>query len=251
MSFQQQVQVQQAPAVEGDFASANPRVSVLAGEGALVAGALGMVVARFGWVTNDSNGNPKSVQNVAAGSWAPNGAPDGFCHRYQQGLIPNYLQESSMMVPGGFPVTLHDRSDAWVITRTAASRGQKVFASLIDGGVSTGAAGSTIAGFVGTASFATNVMTVVTSTGGPLHVGSLVTSAGVAAGTYVTAQTSGTPGGVGTYTLSTAPGTIATQAATATDYVETGTTPGSVPWIVNSAGTGAIGDLIKISAWGL
>lgn len=249
MSFQTQVQQFPAPAVEGDFASANPRVSVLAGSGALVAGALGMVVARFGWVTNDANGNPQTAQNTAAGSWAPNGAPDGFCHRVQQGLIPNYLQESSMMVPGGFPVVLHSRSDAWVLTRTVATRGQKVFASLLDGGVSTGTAGTPVAGFVGTASFATNVMTVVTSTGGPLHVGDVVTSQNVAAGTYITSFGTGS-GGVGTYNLSTSPGTITTQAASASSYVETGTTPGSVPWFVASSGAGAVGNLIRITSWG-
>lgn len=68
--------------------------------------------------------------------------------------------------------------------------------------------------FVGTASFATNVMTVTAVTTGRIDVGDVITSAGVAAGTYVTSLGSGT-GGAGTYNLSTAPGTIAAQAVTA------------------------------------
>jgi hypothetical protein len=70
-------------------------------------------------------------------------------------------------------------------------------------------------GFTGTASFATNVMTVVTNTSGIIVVGDVVTSTGVTVGTTITALLTGTPGAVGsTYSLSTAPGTIATQAAT-------------------------------------
>lgn len=38
MGFQKQVNTTQAPGLPGDFASANPRNTVLAGEGALVAG---------------------------------------------------------------------------------------------------------------------------------------------------------------------------------------------------------------------
>ncbi|MCV5473623.1 hypothetical protein OFN43_32725, partial [Escherichia coli] len=50
--FQSVINQQQAPGVEGDFASANPKASLLAGEGALVAGANGVVVGRFAWVSN-------------------------------------------------------------------------------------------------------------------------------------------------------------------------------------------------------
>lgn len=60
-----------------------------------------------------------------------------------------------------------------------------------------------------TASFATNVMTVtVAPTAGSIGPGSLITSAGVAPGTIVLS-------GTGPYTLSTSPGTITAQAATA------------------------------------
>lgn len=87
-------------------------------------------------------------------------------------------------------------------------------------------------GWVGTASFATNVMTVVSTTSGALAVGQIISSASVAAGTYIVAQLTAT-----TYQLSTSPGTITTQAASATAWIET-------DWYVNSPGN--VMDLIKI-----
>lgn len=92
--------------------------------------------------------------------------------------------------------------------------------------------------FSGTATFATDEMTVATVVSGGVYPGMLVTSAGVDAGTYVVEQISGTPGGVGVYLLSTTPGTITpAQAATATAWIET-------DWYVKSAGN--VMDLIKI-----
>ena len=92
--------------------------------------------------------------------------------------------------------------------------------------------------FVGTATFATNVMTVATVTSGILAPGQIITSASVTAGTYIVAQLTGTPGGVGTYSLSTTPGTITpAQAATATSWIET-------DWYVQSAGN--VMDLITV-----
>ena len=88
----------------------------------------------------------------------------------------------------------------------------------------------------GTASFATNVMTVTAVSAGAFAVGQLVQSAGVAAGTYISSLGTGT-GGTGTYNLSTTPGTISAQAVAASSWVET-------PWYVNSNGNP--GDLIKI-----
>ena len=68
--------------------------------------------------------------------------------------------------------------------------------------------------FSGTASFATNVMTVTVASSGTLKAGDTITSSGVAAGTYITSFGTGT-GGTGTYNLSTSPGTITAQAVTA------------------------------------
>jgi hypothetical protein len=59
-----------------------------------------------------------------------------------------------------------------------------------------------------TASFSTNVMNMTGSDYGVLAVGQEIRATGVAAGTYITAQLTGTPGGTGTYSLSTSPGTL-------------------------------------------
>lgn len=92
-------------------------------------------------------------------------------------------------------------------------------------------------GFVGTATFATSVMTVASVTTGALAVGQYVVSAGVAAGTYIASLGTGT-GGTGTYNLSSTPGTISpAQAATSSAWIET-------PWYAKSPGN--VMDLIAI-----
>lgn len=139
MGFQAAVYIDPNPAVEGDFASANPRASVLAGPGQLVAGDNGLTVGRFAWV--DANGKASN-----AGS----GAPAGFVHREQQGLITIFLAEATMLVPKGLPVVLHNLGDFWAKTKTVATKSQKVFASLTDGTISTDAAGATVAGSIET-----------------------------------------------------------------------------------------------------
>jgi hypothetical protein len=139
MTFQTSIKAQQAPAVEGDFASANPRASVLAGEGAFVAGAAGATVGRFGWA--DASG---LVTNVGSG------APTGFIHREMNALITVYLGVSSMVIPAGLIVTLMSAGDFWAKSLTVATVGQKVFASNTDGTVKTGAAGATVAGYTET-----------------------------------------------------------------------------------------------------
>lgn len=88
-------------------------------------------------------------------------------------------------------------------------------------------------GWVGTATFATDEMTVVSTTSGAIAVGQLVKSAGVDDGTYIIADL-----GAGVYQLSTTPGTITpAQAASASAWIET-------DFEVKSAGN--VMDLIKI-----
>ncbi|MFY2659223.1 structural cement protein Gp24 [Achromobacter xylosoxidans] len=140
MGFQKQVYIEPALGVAGDFASANPRATVLAGPGALVADTAGVTVGRFAWA--DANGK---VTNAGTG------VPSGFVHREQQGVITIWLGEATMLIPAGLGVTLHDGGDFLAATKTVATIGQKVFASNTDGTVSTGAAGDTIAGHTETA----------------------------------------------------------------------------------------------------
>ena len=141
MGFQTQVQAQQAPAVAGDFASANPRAAVVSPEGGFVAGAAGVTVGRFAWIQSDG----VTVLNTGTGK------PDGFIHREQQAFITAFLGESSNLIPVGPPVTLMRTGDYYFTANTnAAVKGQKVFAKLADGTTLTGAAGATIGGYIET-----------------------------------------------------------------------------------------------------
>ena len=139
MPFQRQVNANQAPAVAGDSASLNPRATFLAGEGTLVTGATGATVAAFAWATAAG-----LVSNAGAG------APSGFVGRENQAMVVAYLAEGSNLIPQGQPITLYTSGDFWAVSNTAATIGQKVFASLTTGSISTGAAGATIAGSVET-----------------------------------------------------------------------------------------------------
>jgi hypothetical protein len=154
MGFQTQVYVQPSPAVDGDFASANPRASVLAGPGSLVAGPEGVTVGRFAWATSNGEENINSGEvdfyNLVANTGT--GAPTGFVHREQQALITQWLAEATLLIPGGFPVTLHSAGDFWTRNAggAATTAGQKVFAKLTDGSAVPGAAGASVAGAVET-----------------------------------------------------------------------------------------------------
>lgn len=149
--FQQSVKVRYAPAQEGDFASANPRASMLVGPNSLVAGAGGVIVGRFAWAASsgaaDIETGETDFYNTVTNAGA--GAPSGFLHREQQALITSFLAESSLLVPQGLGVTLHVSGDFWVKTATAATVGQKIFASNTDGSVKTGAAGASGGGLTG------------------------------------------------------------------------------------------------------
>lgn len=137
-SFQTKINQYPAPGIEGGFASTNPHATYLAGEAALVAGEDGLTIGRFAW----------DVNGVATN--AGTGAPSGFVHRDGQAAITTWLGDSSNVIQSGREVTLMVAGDFWARTSTAASRGQKIFASLTTGQVQTGAAGATIAGYAET-----------------------------------------------------------------------------------------------------
>jgi hypothetical protein len=208
MPFQATINNTQAPGVRGDFASTNPFSSVLAGPGALVAPAGGLVVGNFAWV-----GPAGQVSQSYQAGWQI-----GFLGRNEQALITQFLGEYTLVVPEGFMVTLFDGGDFWAYFADGATALATVYADEDTGAPQMQSTNSFTGsvGFTGTASFATDVMTVVTQTAGSIiEVGDVVTSATVTSGTTVTALLSGTPGAVGsTYSLSTSPGTIVTQAAT-------------------------------------
>lgn len=209
--FQAQVNVAQAPAVEGDFCDKNPRSSYDAGQGGLVAGVNGVVVGRFAWATppNDSDGAPSVVSNSGFG------LPSGFVHREQQALITQYLAASGNTIQPGFGLTLMTGGGFWAknIGTAVAEYGMKAYANFADGRVTfalTGAAtvggtstASTIA--AGTASvtgtISDNVLTVTAVGSGTLYPGGQLSGTGVAPNTQIVSQLSGTAGGLGTYLL--------------------------------------------------
>ena len=144
--FQQTINRNVPLAVEGDFAAAGPYHAVLAGNQQLKASsATGVTIARFAWA-NIANGQVSNVKPADTTNHVL-----GFIRRGENtALITGYRAETSMLIPAGFGVTLYDRGDFWVKTTTAATVGQKVFASNTTGEIATGAAGATVAGFTET-----------------------------------------------------------------------------------------------------
>ncbi len=249
--FQTRVNVQNPPAVAGDFASSNPRSVFLAGPGGLVAGLSGVTVGRFGWVASDF----KTVNNFSSGPVAP----DGFVHREQQALITVYLATASNLVPEGFMVTLHNGGDFWALNNgpdALSTKGATVYAGFADGGVyssapsaasvtatlgstNTASLGSTNTASLGATFTATagtpDTELVVTAVIGLISIGDILSGTGITPGTTVLSQILGTPGGAGTYGLSAA-NTCA--AATITSF-------GSVMKTTVTTGLISIGDTVS------
>jgi hypothetical protein len=253
MPFQSVVNLTPAPAVAGDFASANPRASVLAGPGGLVAGSAGVTVGKFAWVGADG----RTVTNYGAAGVAPS----GFVHREQQGLIVQYLAESSMLIPAGFPVVLHQQGDFFAKNggTTASTMNEAIYALYADGSAlmgigslpavpsaitaalgstNTGALGSTSTGSAHTGDASRIDITSVT---GLISIGDTVSGTGIIPGTTVVSQdTGGVTGGAGTYVLSA---NNTTSTATVTSF-------GNVVKITASTGLVSVGDSIATAAGG-
>ena len=243
--FQTQVNLNPAPAVAGDFASANPRTTVLAGPGGLVAGVGGVTVGKFAWVGSDG----KTVQSYGTATEAPS----GFVHRDQQALIENYLQTNSMNVPAGFGVTLHNGGDFWakVAGSTAATIGAAVYANYATGDITVGSAspGASVTGVVGStntgalgATFTASAHSGdatridVTAVTGLISIGDTIANVSGIAGsqTVVSQDSGGTTGGAGTYVLS---GTNTLSSATCTCF-------GNVIKTTSTTGYVSIGDTV-------
>lgn len=139
MTFPTQVNVVQALAVAGDFADSNPRATVDAGPGALVAGTGGVTVGRFAWADSTMT----TVLNTGTG------APTGFVGRRNQALIVAFLAEGSNVIQQGHPVTLFNVGGFFVTNNNVSAAsvvGQKAFANLATGAVRFAAAGTALSG---------------------------------------------------------------------------------------------------------
>lgn len=223
MPFPSQVNVQGAIGVAGDFSTANPRSATYAPAGQFVAGSAGVTVGRFAWQDLAGNG---TVSNVGL----QGGLPAGFVGRDQNALITTYLAEASMVIPQGMDVTLYNSGDFFVVNSGSneATIGMKAYANYANGLVTFAPTGSptqatstatSIAAATAiscTGSINNNVLTVTSVASGTLVAGATISGSGVATGTQITAQLSGTTGGIGTYSVSIQEQTVASTAIAGT-----------------------------------
>jgi hypothetical protein len=263
--FQTQVYPALAPGVEGDFCDHNPRTTVDAGPGGLVAHPEGVTIGRFAWLEYsrlDPNNAPVIVRTKSTG-----GPPAGFIHREQQGLITNFLGGTSMQVMGGIMITLHQEGGFFVINRgtTYCQPYMKAYARLSDGAVVFGATGgapgaASVTGaiaastFTATGSISGGVMNVTAVSAGTLVPGATVSGTNVVAGTQIVSQLSGVSGGVGTYSVNPAAQNVASTALSGTYGTLTVSAVGSgnleVGDVLSGSGIAAAPAVTSITALG-
>jgi hypothetical protein len=141
--FQGQVNILPAIGVPGQHMSTNPLVSTQKGYCA----ADTVTIGGFVWATTVNNNDAfvKSTvnNNDAFVKSTGTGAPLGFAVREITNPL-GYNESASNTVPKGFPVSVAVKGDFAVITGTAATVGQSVFAVLADGTIKTDTAGVTV-----------------------------------------------------------------------------------------------------------
>lgn len=139
--FQGQVNILPAIGVPGQHMSTNPLVSTQKGYCA----ADTVTIGGFVWaVTVEKNDAAVTVgKNDAFVKSTGTGAPLGFAVREITNPL-GYNESASNTVPKGFPVSVAVKGDFAVVTGTAATVGQSVFAVLADGSIKTGTAGDTV-----------------------------------------------------------------------------------------------------------
>lgn len=235
MGFQTVVNQQPAPAVAGDFASANPRASVATGPGAFVAGVGGCNVGVFGWADADGN-----VTNSGSG------APTGFVHREGQALITAWLAQSGMTIPEGVYMTLMSAGDFWAKSTTAATPGQQVFANEADGSIYTAAAGSTppapetAQGYI-----ANNMLIFAAAPPAEFVPGAVISAPGLPPGVALVVDNTG--GGGTSWTLSQSVPNLGSSSSPVTFSV--GGSYAGTKWVVAPGASCNAGELVKITSW--
>lgn len=128
--FQGQVNILPAIGVPGQHMSTNPLVSTQKGYCA----ADTVNIGGFVWAVTEKDAFVKSTGT---------GAPLGFAVREITNPL-GYNESASNTVPKGFPVSVAVKGDFAVVTGTAATVGQSVFAVFADGSIKTGTADATI-----------------------------------------------------------------------------------------------------------
>lgn len=136
--FQEQVNILPAIGVPGQHMSTNPLVSTQKGYCA----ADTVTIGGFVWAVT-VNKNDAFVKSQG------DGVPLGFAVREITNPL-GYNESASNTVPKGFPVSVAVQGDFAVITGTAATVGQSVFAVLADGSIKTAEAGGRVDGAIET-----------------------------------------------------------------------------------------------------
>lgn len=140
--FQGQVNILPAIGVPGQHMSTNPLVSTQKGYCA----ADTVTIGGFVWAVT---GKENEANEDLVKSTGTEEAPLGFAVREITNPL-GYNESASNTVPKGFPVSVAVKGDFAVITTTAATVGQSVFAVLADGTIKTGTAGDHVDGAVET-----------------------------------------------------------------------------------------------------
>lgn len=145
--FQGQVNILPAIGVPGQHMSTNPLVSTQKGYCA----ADTVTIGGFVWAATVAENDAAATvaKNDAFVKSTGKDAPLGFAVREITNPL-GYNQPASNTVPKGFPVSVAVKGDFAVITGTAATVGQSVFAVLADGSIKTGTAGGIVYGAIET-----------------------------------------------------------------------------------------------------
>jgi hypothetical protein len=211
--FQTVVNRQPALGIEGDWASSNPRSSLVAFDGALVAG-VNILVGRFAWADGDGvvnyggNGRLGFVQ-VDQPSLIPFNPAGGFAG----------IGQATLQVVPGNEMNLQASGDFLCRFAAGAVVNQKVYANFADGtafaAVTGSPAGATSTTFsiaaatsAFTASIAAGILNVSAVSSGSVVPGTVITGSGSISGNQVIRQLSGTTSGVGLYELAEDDGTV-------------------------------------------
>lgn len=124
MTFQTKLNRDLPRGVAGDFASTNPRHSMLAGENALVAGQP-LTVGQFAFA---------DLKTGKVASTFTAGLKVGFVHRNNQAVV-QIGQAASMIIPIGKETALFSSGDFYAIAPAAVEPDDPVYAADADGAV--------------------------------------------------------------------------------------------------------------------
>lgn len=150
IGFPNTVQKFPAKGVAGDKATLHPFVYT---DRNYVAGDDAVTVGNFVWDDPD-NPDPADyhgsgiLKALSTGTYGV--SPLGIVERNLSSMNYELLNGGTLVLPELTPLNTVKRGDLYVLASTAATKGQKVFATLADGSIQTAAAGATVAGAIET-----------------------------------------------------------------------------------------------------